>query len=258
MTEPATFDFSALPLRPANYAATLGPTVVIAPHPDDESLGCGGLLALLAQAGQPVWCVLVSDGTMSHPSSAKYPPPARQALRETELRLALTELGLNPHNLLALNLPDSHVPGPDTAAGAAAVQQLTQLLRQQQPATILCPWRRDPHPDHWATSQLVQATLAQLPHPPHLLEYVVWAWERAIPADLPRPGEVTGWQLDISSVLDAKQRAIAAHASQLPGSCIDDDPAGFTLAPSMLAHFERPVEVYLEVAEEQRPRKTTG
>ena len=250
MTEPVIFDFNALPLRPASYAATLGPTVVIAPHPDDESLGCGGLLALLAQAGLPVWCVLVSDGTMSHPSSAKYPAPARQALRETELRRALAELGLNPHNLLTLNLPDGRVPGPGPAAGAAAGQQLTELLRQQRPATILCPWRRDPPPHHPATSQLVQAALAQLPHPPQLLEYVVWAWERSIPADLPRPGEVTGWQLDISSVLDVKQRAIAAHASQLPGSCIDDDPAGFTLAPSMLAHFERPLEVYLEAAAE--------
>ncbi len=253
MTEPVTFDFHALPLHPASYAATLGPTIVVAPHPDDESLGCGGLLALLAQAGVPVWCVLVSDGTMSHPSSAKFPAPARQALRETELRLALAELGLDPHNLLALNLPDSRVPGPDTAAGAAAVQQLIALLREQQPATILCPWRRDPHPDHRATSQLVRAALAQLPRPPRLLEYVVWAWERAIPADLPRPGEVTGWQLDVSSVLDVKQRAIAAHASQLPGSCIDDDPAGFTLAPSMLAHFERPLEAYLEATKYSLP-----
>lgn len=241
-----TLDFNALPLRPAGFAATLGPTVVIAPHPDDESLGCGGLLALLARANVPVWCVLISDGTMSHPNSARFPAPARQALRETELRLALAELGLNPANLQPLGLPDGQVPGPDAPAGAAAVARLVDFLSEKQPATVLCPWRRDPHPDHRASSQLVRAALAQLPRPPRLLEYLVWAWERAAPADLPQSGEASGWQLDIGPVLAEKQRAIAAHASQLPGSCIDDDPAGFTLAPTMLAHFARPTEVYLE------------
>ncbi|NVO84532.1 PIG-L family deacetylase [Hymenobacter sp. P5252] len=224
----------------------LGPTVVIAPHPDDESLGCGGLLALLARARVPVWCALMSDGTMSHPHSTKFPAPARQALRETELRLALCELGLRADCLLPLNLPDGRVPGPETPAGQTAVARLVEFFQEKQPATVLCPWRRDPHPDHRATSQLVQAALQQLPHPPRLLEYLVWAWERAAPADLPRPGEVSGWQLDISSVLAEKQRAIAAHASQLPGSCINDDPTGFTLAPTMLAHFASPTEVFLE------------
>lgn len=242
------FDFNALTLQPAGYAARLGPTVVIAPHPDDESLGCGGLLALLARANVPVWCVLMSDGTMSHPNSAKFPAPARQALRETELRLALSELGLNPARLLALHLPDSRVPGPETPAGTAAVARLVEFLREKQPATVLCPWRRDPHPDHRASSQLVRAALAQVLPPPRLVEYLVWAWERAAPADLPQPGEVSGWQLDISSVLESKQRAIAAHASQLPNSCIDDDPTGFTLAPDMLAHFANPTEVYLEAS----------
>ncbi|WP_019949389.1 PIG-L deacetylase family protein [Hymenobacter aerophilus] len=239
-------DFSTLPRRDATYAATLGPTVVVAPHPDDESLGCGGLLVLLARANVPVWCVLMSDGTMSHPNSAKFPAPARQALRETELRLALVELGLRADCLLPLGLPDGQVPGPEQPAGAAAVSRLVEFLQEKQPATVLCPWRRDPHPDHRATSQLVRAALAQLPQPPRLLEYVVWAWERAAPADLPRPDEVSGWQLDISPVLAEKQRAIAAHACQLPGSVIDDDPDGFTLAPAMLAHFASPTEVYLE------------
>lgn len=241
------FDFATYPLMPAATAATLGPTVVLAPHPDDESLGCGGLLALLRQAGQPVWCVLVSDGTMSHPNSRKFPAPARAQLREQELRAALLALAVPPQALLPLGLPDGAVPAPDTAAGADAVQQLVTFLENTQPETVLAPWRRDPHPDHRATHRLLTAALAQLSSPPRLLEYVVWTWERASPHDLPQPDEAAGWQLDISPVLDRKQQAIAAHRSQLPGSPIDDDPTGFMLAPSMLAHFSRPVEVYLEV-----------
>ncbi|SHL20311.1 PIG-L deacetylase family protein [Hymenobacter psychrotolerans] len=246
MSELPFFEFNSLPLRPPEYAATLGPTVVIAPHPDDESLGCGGLLALLAQAGQPVWCVLVSDGTMSHPNSVKFAAPARRALREQELRTALQELGCSSDALLPLNLPDGSVPSPDTEAGAEAVARLVAFLRQTQPHTVLCPWRRDPHPDHRATSLLVQAALAQLSTPPRLLEYVVWAWQRAAPSDLPQPDEAIGWRLEVQPVLARKQRAIAAHRSQLAPSIIDDDPAGFTLSAEMLAHFEQPFEVYLE------------
>ncbi|WP_460620407.1 PIG-L deacetylase family protein [Hymenobacter tenuis] len=233
-------------MLPPEVVAALGPTMVIAPHPDDESLGCGGTLVLLRQAGLPVWCVLVTDGTMSHPNSRKFPAPARQALREQELQDALAALGVAPGALLPLGLPDGAVPSPTSPEGLAAVQQLLESIHQHKPATLLVPWRRDPHPDHKDTSHLVQAALAQLPQPPRLLEYVVWAWERAAADELPRPAEVQGWQLDIGSVLGQKQQAIAAHRSQLHGSPIDDDPTGFTLSPGMLAHFAQPVEILLE------------
>lgn len=245
MTDAAAL-FNSMPLYPAAYAASLGSTVIIVPHPDDEALGCGGLLALLRQAGQDVRVVLVSDGTMSHPNSRKFPPAARQALRKSELEASLRCLGVNPDQVLYLNLPDGAVPGtgPETEAPAQAIRQ---FLAAHPSQTVLVPWRRDPHPDHRATYALLQRALAGFSSPPRVIEYLVWAWERAAPADLPRPGEATGWRLDIQSVLALKQAAIAAHTSQLPGSPINDDPAGFTLSETMLAHFAQPFETYLEV-----------
>ena len=240
----AEFSFDSLPLRPADFAPTLGPTVIVAPHPDDESLGCGGLLALLRQASVPVQAVLVSDGTMSHPHSVKFPAAARQALREAELREALTLLGVSTDDLLLLGLPDSAVPTFDQPGFAEAVATLHAYLQRVQPATVLVPWRRDPHPDHRSTSQLVAAALVGLPI--RRVEYVVWAWERAAPEDLPQPNEATGWRLDIGSVLSQKQAAIAAHRSQLAPGVIDDDPSGFLLSEQMLAHFAQPFEVYFD------------
>ncbi|MCR5887398.1 PIG-L family deacetylase [Hymenobacter sp. J193] len=241
--------FVDLPLRPATAALACGPTLIVAPHPDDETLGCGGLIALLRQAQVPVWVVLVSDGTMSHPNSRRHPPAARQALREAELREALARLGVADTALTCLARPDGRVAADD----AQALEQLAQLLLTKRPATVLTPWRRDPHPDHRATTALVQQAVARLPTPPRLLEYVVWAWERASPTDVPQPGEVQGWRLDISPVLAQKQHALAAHASQLPGGPIDDDPTGFYLAPSMLAHFAQPFETYLEAVAGEEP-----
>ncbi|NML66194.1 PIG-L family deacetylase [Hymenobacter sp. RP-2-7] len=238
--------FTEYPLRPASYAATLGRTVIVVPHPDDEALGCGGLLALLRQAGLPVAAALVSDGTMSHPHSQDFPAPARRELRYAELRHALAVLGVDENReVLYLGLPDSQVPSQGPAFEAAA-DRLAAFLADKQADTVLVPWRRDPHPDHRATAALVAAALARLPQPPRRLEYMVWAWERAAPADLPQPGEGTGFRLDVAAVLPQKQRAIAAHRSQLAPGTIADDPSGFLLSAHMLSHFAQPFEVYIE------------
>ena len=248
--------FSSYPVRPADFADSLGPTVIIIPHPDDEALGCGGLLALLRRAGQPVWAVLMSDGTMSHPNSRQFSAAARRAVREGELRHALTLVGVDENNLLLLNLPDSLVPSSAEQPGfLGSAATLHEFLAQTQPATVLLPWRRDPHPDHRASYQLTQAALAELADAPRQLEYLVWAWERAAPEDLPRPNDqVQGFRLAISEVLAQKQRAIAAHRSQVAPGVFTDDSDGFLLSAEMLAHFDQPYEVFFEsISHESEP-----
>ncbi|MDT8264721.1 PIG-L family deacetylase, partial [Roseomonas sp. DSM 102946] len=82
-----------------------GPVLLLSPHPDDESLGCGGLLAQLAARGREVRVVLVSDGAASH-DSRLYPPRRLAALRQEEMAAALAALGLGPERLVTLGLPD--------------------------------------------------------------------------------------------------------------------------------------------------------
>ena len=225
---------------------SFGATCILIPHPDDEALGCGGLLALLRAANQPVTAVLASDGSASHPNSAVFSAEARRAVREGELRHALSILGIDEEPLL-LRLPDGAVPHAASQPGfAAAAATLHDFLRQTQPQTLLLPWRRDPHPDHRATYALAQAALAGLPAPPQQLEYLVWAWERAAPADLPQPADhMRELKIDIAAQLPTKLRAVAAHRSQVAPGVFTDDPGGFLLPPAMLARFaERPFEVY--------------
>ncbi|GAA3978639.1 PIG-L deacetylase family protein [Hymenobacter antarcticus] len=238
-------------MRGDSFVSKLGSTVVVVPHPDDEALGCGGLLALLRQAGQPVAAVLVSDGTMSHPDSTVFSAPARRAVRVTEFRHSLTILGADEVAPLLLDLPDGQVPASADAPGFMdAANQLRVFLEQRQAATVLVPWRRDPHPDHRATAQLVQAALAGMARPPHRLEYVVWAWERAAPEDLPTAADaVAGFRVAIGAVAAKKQRAIAAHRSQMAPGVFTDDPNGFLLSADMLARFAEPYEVFFAAIE---------
>lgn len=221
----------------------LGTTLVVAPHPDDETLGCGGLIALLRRCGQPVYAVLVSDGSQSHPGSFQFDAMARRAVRAEEWQQALACLGVAPAHLHHLDWPDGQVPGPGDPRFAAGVQHLRGWLSDLGPNTVLLPWRRDPHPDHRATHALFAGAMRGLRL--RCLEYTVWLGERAAPGDEPRPGEVRAWRLDIRPVLAAKQQAVACHRSQLGQVFVDDDK-GFVLPSSLLAQARMPFEHYFE------------
>ncbi len=238
-------DPQTLPLLPTTTVLDFGPTLVVAPHQDDESLGCGGAIALLRRAGIPVTILFISDGTGSHPNSRAYPPQRLRDTREAEALAALALLGVRQEAVTFLRLPDTAVPFPGQSGFTAAAASVGAALDMAAPQTILLPWRRDPHGDHRAAWALVHAALAGQTMCPRLLEYPIWVWELGAASDLPRPGEVVGWRLTIDAVASQKGAAIAAHRSQTT-ALIDDDPAGFRLLPRMLAHFAAPWEIYLE------------
>lgn len=88
-TWPAAPSIDALPAGPGGF-------LILAPHSDDESIGCGGLIAESVARDRPVRVVVLSDGAASHPNSATFPPPRLAALRMEETRAAVAELGLDP------------------------------------------------------------------------------------------------------------------------------------------------------------------
>ena len=235
-----------LPLRPPSAVASLGRVLVVAPHPDDESLGCGGLLALLAAAGQEPQVVFVTDGAGSHPNSAAYPPERLRAIREAEAVEALGRLGVPERSAHFLRHPDSALPLPGSEAFADAAQEVLAHLRRLCPDTVLVAWRRDPHCDHEDAWRLFHAAARQLEAEkrPRWIEYPVWAWKHASTDRAPCQGDGRAWRLDVSGVLDRKRDAIDAHRSQL--GLITDDPDGFTLPDDFLPLFLRPWELFIE------------
>ena len=237
-------------LHPHADLHTWTTTLVFAPHPDDESLGCGGLIALLRERGQAVHVVFVSDGAMSHPNSRRYDRARRVSLREQEATEACAELGVAPQNITFLRYRDTEVPRRNSPGFDAAVEQVNRLITEIGPSHVLVPWRRDPHCDHRGTWEICRAARELQDNPPHWVEYPIWMWNSDRVEELPLPGEVVSWRLDVSEQLDRKWRAVDRHVSQLT-RMIDDDPEGFMLEEAMLANFRRPTELYFEDADKQ-------
>jgi LmbE family N-acetylglucosaminyl deacetylase len=210
---------------------------IVAPHPDDESLGCGGLIALLRDAGRPVTVIFVSDGAASHPGSRRYPPAALRRLREAEGREAASILRVLPGDSIFLGLPDAMVPAATADPRFAPVaERLADLFEERGTDTVAVTTRNDPHRDHQASYALVEAAVRRLTRPILLLEYAIWAENPWTPAD-------RLWRIDIGPVLERKKAAIACHRSQLT-NLIDDVGDGVRLAPAMLARFESPFETF--------------
>lgn len=236
LTNPAV-----LPLRSIKEIAA-SPALVVAPHPDDETLGCGGAIALLRSLNCDVQVLVISDGTLSHPRSQKYPAPALRALRFGETLLALEVLGVDANDVTFLGLPDGSII---TQNSPEIISTVSTYLNEVQPQIIFLPWRYDPHPDHRATWNLIHTALKGVSQP-RLIEYPIWDWDSEQRGNLPEPELVSSWRLDIDTVVELKHSAIAAYRSQTT-DLIDDDPEGFRLTPEMLLNFTSPWEVYLEV-----------
>lgn len=214
--------------------------LLLAPHADDESLGCGGFIAEACARGRPPQVLVLTDGAGSHPNSRLFPPARLRALRKQEAREAVAVLGLPPSRIGFLGLPDTAAP-TSGAAFDRAVRTIAALSRDC--GLLLAPWRHDPHCDHEA-AHLMAVAVARLTGIRHLA-YPVWGW--TLPDEAGLPGSApAGWRLRMDQHLPAKRRAIAAHASQY-SDLIADDPAGFRLPAGLLAVFDQPYETFLRV-----------
>lgn len=222
---------------PAIEARTLLPDacrlVVVAPHPDDEVLTCGGLLARLGGREQDLLLVAVTDGEASHRGSARWPASVLRRERPLESRAALACLGLDVGRLqwLRLGLADG---------GVAADEQLlaTRLMPLLRPGDrLLTTWRGDGHCDHEAVGRA--CALAAKASGATLIEAPVWAWHWAAADDPRLPwARARKLLLDVDS-LARKGRAIAAHASQIQ----PDNGHPAVLAPATLARLLQPFEL---------------
>lgn len=206
----------------------LASAVVVAAHPDDEVLGAGGLISVLAAAGARLRLVAVTDGEGSHRGRAD---PAMLAARRTaETAAALSALGAGTTEVIRLGLPDAGLAGGDDEL-AAALAPLTAGFD-----VCLAPWDGDLHPDHETAGRAARRTA------PRVLCYPVWMWHWASPADPRVP-----WNQALRVPLPPRAAAMKRAAIGCFASQTEDRGGGLgpVLAPAMIAHFTRAMEVLL-------------
>jgi LmbE family N-acetylglucosaminyl deacetylase len=204
--------------------------VVVAAHPDDEVLGVGGTMALLAAGGARLRLIAVTDGEGSHPGAD---PEAIGRMRTAESAAALAALGVSEIDVVRLRFPDTGL--------AACEDELTGRLGELCAGFGVClaPWEEDAHADHEAAGRA--ARRAGRRSGQEVLSYPVWMWHWAKPADRRVPWPRAGQVPLPPEVAAGKRSAIAAFVSQLT----DRESAGPVLPPGIVAHFTRPQEVLL-------------
>jgi LmbE family N-acetylglucosaminyl deacetylase len=220
---------STLPRAGLARLAGVRSAVIVAAHPDDEVLGAGGLISMLAASRARLRLVAVTDGERSHRGHAS--PAALARRRTAETAAALRALGARAAEVIRLQLPDSGLAAREDELTAA----LTPLLAGFD--MCLAPWDRDMHPDHDAAGRAArQASAGPLYH------YPVWMWHWARPADPRVPWD---WALRVPlppRAASRKRAAIRCFASQTEDR---GHGLGPVLSPGMIAHFTRTMEVLL-------------
>lgn len=204
--------------------------LVVAPHPDDETIGAYGLMTRLRRRGVPVRVLVVTDGHASHPASRAWPRKRLVREREKETRRAVRQIGITTPQVTFLRLPD----GSLKAESAVARRCIARALRRApKPLLVVAPAASDDHPDHRVVAAAVAAV--RLPGV-RCLAYPVW------PAGV-RLGGARHLALTAQQRL-AKRHAIRSYRTQT--GRITDDPAGFAMTPAQIAAFSRPIETFVE------------
>jgi LmbE family N-acetylglucosaminyl deacetylase len=207
------------------------PTVVLAPHPDDETLGCGGLVAIKRSRGVPVTVVFMTDGAGSH--AQLMPTEELAARRRAEATTATGIIGIEPENVRFLSFPDGGLAESfDPAVGC-----VREILRQSSATQLLLPHPDEPPSDHSVTYRIAVEAVRQNGVTLDAFLYPVWLWDQwpwtnplapprarhSLRAVLRRAVRGRGGlalcaelrhKVDIGAVVDRKRGALAAHATQ--------------------------------------------
>lgn len=217
---------------------TSGRIIVIAPHQDDETLGCGGLIALKRQRGAAVQIVFLTDGGKSPlPADGSVVREELPNARMQEARAATHALGVPESDLHFLGLPDGALKQLSKESCEEIINRLCALITAQEPVKVFVPHWDDGHGDHEAAFDFAVEAVRRTRTKIDILQYSIWGpWLHPLFRATSLRDLRSAYRLPIAAVQGEKAAAIEAYASQVATL-----PAGF------LARFRRPYELFFPV-----------
>jgi LmbE family N-acetylglucosaminyl deacetylase len=144
--------------------------IVFSPHPDDETLGCGGTIIKKKKAGANVKIIFITDGSLSHPHliSAK----KMKSIRAKEAVAASRILGVEEKDVFFLEFEDTKLSKKKNSV----IPKVIEILLHEEPDEVFIPYHRDTHPDHIATNETVLSALQNYGKKVIIYEYPIWIW----------------------------------------------------------------------------------
>jgi LmbE family N-acetylglucosaminyl deacetylase len=233
-------------------------TLVVAPHPDDETFGCGATVARRRAGGGTIRVIIATDGRHSNRSAAVCPEELA-AVRAAEAVAAVEALGLGRGDVLLLGHEDGHLAGEV----AQLVDGLRAVVAEFRPDEVLVCTARDGHPDHVAANEAVRALVAELPDGCRVAEYLTWYWYAGESFAWVTGGRVSRLGRVLRELrsnlralrpektatrgyLEVKTRAIAAYRSQTTN--LSGEPSREMLPPDFAGRFLGRYEFFLPIA----------
>ena len=251
---------------------------VIAPHPDDEVLGCGGTIACKVAQGARVRVCFLTDGSSSH--QRWIPKVELRALREGEALSACERLGVSRDDVVFLGFEDGSLAQHVDDAAAA----LRRLFKEWPGVEVYAPHHREQPEDHRAACWVARTAMQGLRFPSVYLEYPVWCWNEWPWVELSgasglRKAARAGagfhrslrlmnecrWQVPLDDLRGQKWHALEAHASQMRGLAeVEDSPtlvgfaggeflARFFSSHEFFARYESPPPIPRWPSDQKRP-----
>lgn len=215
------------------FVAAHARLVVVAPHPDDEVLACGGLLAAHTGRGGRASVIAVTDGEASHRGTESWAPRALAAARQAESDRGLRALGVLSNEITRLTMPDGAV----SRYGGPLREALGLLLKSDD--VVVSTWRLDGHPDHEAVGAATEDVCADVGAV--CLQAPVWMWHWSSQGDARVPWHrLRGFALD-SHACQRKRAALAMHETQLMPRSKSEGPV---LGPLILERATRDAEYF--------------
>jgi LmbE family N-acetylglucosaminyl deacetylase len=218
-------------------------TLVFSPHPDDEILGCGGLLTLKRIGGAAVHVVYITDGRASHPGHPALTPEAVAAQRQAEAQTVMDLVGVDRAAVQFLAVPDGTLMHLDGPAIDGLVSRIAGVLRSTHPGEIFLPCRRDGSSEHDSAFIIVARALEQTGLQPRILEFPIWSWWNPLLLIRPLFTCRRVWRLDFRGHENVKRQALAAYASQ-----VQPEPPWekAILSHEFVSFFSSPEEFFFE------------
>lgn len=186
------------PLPEALDRPPRGRVLLLAPHADDDVIGCGGTACLHAEQGDPVHVLVVFDG-LAGDASGRHDPREYVERRRAEARAGGAHLGLSDYEFW--DYPEGHEPSGEELVAAA--RRLAARVDELAPDLLYAPWVGEHHIDHHVLGRAARMALALVGR-----GEVGWGYEVWTPLVATRI-------VDVTAVHARKLRALEEHVSQL-------------------------------------------